>query len=246
MKMGVFRWRWRWALLVAATTVAAHRELIDPPDPRMDMHAAGGATPNSFTPNASGGVGHERQGGEQAGVRRALLRTQSADDLQNAPLETRRPPTTPPPSTSLDQPAPLAPPDRRTAETTEPNVIPITWAKSLLLVNDFAVVTGTMVMFNWGLAEGHPRDLMLCPTLEAFDQCAVDQCQTLAAQETGHYIFDTTLIGGQPVTGTVAAPLPSSTHADRWALSHDMHGLVACMRRRRWWWVDGKGVDSGQ
>jgi len=252
-----FRTRLRWALLVAATTVAARGQIADPLHPRVGVHAAADGEPNSSWPNPSGVRRAEQKGGGQAGERRALAesralaRTYGVDDPDDAP------PPTPPPSAFV-YPAAFDEVFRQARATAAADfninsTIPIVWANSLLLVSEFTVVAGTTVMFNWGLAEGHPRDLMLCPTVEAFQQCAVDQCQTLATvQETGYYLFHTDVIDGQPVTGAVAAALPSSTHADHFQRisSRDTRTLLwhACGDGKEWVGQQrGKSVDeSGQ
>jgi hypothetical protein len=117
-----------------------------------------------------------------------------------------------PPLTPADLPQ-FSPPPRSPLAPRATSTIAITWAKSPLLFSALRVVSGTIVRFEWPPADGHSRDLRLCPTQHAFDTCATEECELLVpAQESGDYLFHTDLVGGEPVTGAFIRPLCHHAH----------------------------------
>jgi hypothetical protein len=75
--------------------------------------------------------------------------------------------------------------------------MPIIW-QSNFKGSHVSIVSGTILNFTWG---NSLHSLLRCPP-DAFDACALDQCERLApALYNGNIEFPTELIDSQPVTG---------------------------------------------
>jgi hypothetical protein len=90
------------------------------------------------------------------------------------------------------------------------------------------VVAGTVLNLTWeATSVRQPHSLLRC-SADAFDTCAVDQCQLLVPETSdGSIVYPTELIDGEPVTGALffclLAELTSASPRHARCTLHTLH-----------------------